>query len=80
MNVKADLSTRFADWIETNLLKVETGKIRRIVFDNYKLQEDRDARGTVIRLARGDKITIERKDSTGPWRRSRSKEPRRMGD
>ncbi len=39
VNVKADLSTRFADWIETNLLKVEASKIRRIVFDNYKLQE-----------------------------------------
>ncbi len=29
VNVKADLSTRFADWIETNLLKVEASKIRR---------------------------------------------------
>ncbi len=35
VNVKAELSTKFADWIETNLLKLETGKIRRIVFDNY---------------------------------------------
>ena len=26
VNVKADLSTRFADWIETNLLKVDTGQ------------------------------------------------------
>src|SRR5262249_10169319 len=45
VNVKADLSTRFADWIETNLLKLDTGRIRRIVFDNYKLREDRDADG-----------------------------------
>ena len=35
---------RSYDWIETNLLKVDTGKIRRVVFDNYKLQEARDAR------------------------------------
>jgi hypothetical protein len=67
VNVKADLSTRFADWIETNLLKVDTGRVRRVVFDNYKLQEDRDARGTFLKVERGDKVTVERKDSTGPW-------------
>lgn len=67
VNVKADLSTRFADWIETNLLKVEASKIRKIVFDNYKIQEDRDARGSFLRLARGEKLTIERKDANTPW-------------
>ena len=40
VNIKAEPSTRFADWIETNLLKVEASKIRRLVFDNYKIQED----------------------------------------
>jgi len=67
VNVKADLTTRFADWIETNLLKVESSHIRKVVFDNYKIQEARDARGTYLQLERGDKSTIERKDSTGPW-------------
>ncbi len=67
VTVKADLSTKFADWIETNLLKLETGRIRRIVFDNYRLMEDRDARGPFLKLTRGDKTTIERKDSSGPW-------------
>ena len=43
MDVKADLSTRFADWIETNLLKVDTSKVRKVVFDNYKMQEIADA-------------------------------------
>ena len=66
VTVKADLSTKFADWIETNLLKVETGKIRRIVFDNYRLQEDRDAQGSFFRMARGDKTTIERKEFDRP--------------
>ena len=36
VNIKAEPSTKFADWIETNLLKVEASKIRRILFDNYK--------------------------------------------
>jgi len=67
VNVKADLTTRFADWIETNLLKVEASHIRKIVFDNYKIQEAHDERGTFLKLERGEKSTIERKDSAGPW-------------
>ncbi len=67
VSVKADLSTRFADWIETNLLKVESSKIRKIVFDNYKIQEGRDARGPFVSLARGEILTIERKDANSPW-------------
>ena len=65
--VKADLSTKFADWIETNLLKLETSRIRRIVFDNYRLVEDRDARGVFMRPVQGDRVTIERKDGSSPW-------------
>ena len=38
VNVKADLSTRFADWIETNLLKLDASHIRKIEFDNYKVE------------------------------------------
>jgi hypothetical protein len=66
VNIKAEPSTRFADWIETNLLKVETSHIRRIVFDNYKIQEDPKG-GRGLMLQRGEKVTIARKDSTGPW-------------
>jgi hypothetical protein len=67
VNVRADLSTRFADWIETNLLKLESGKIHRVFFDNYKIQEARDAQGSFLQRVVGEKITISRKDSTGPW-------------
>lgn len=67
VNVKADLTTRFADWIETNLLKVEASHIRRVLFDNYKIKEVRDARGSFLEVERGEQPTIERKDSTAPW-------------
>jgi Domain of unknown function (DUF4340) len=66
VNIKAEPSTRFADWIETNLLKAEAGKIRRILFDNYKIQEDPRQPGRMV-LQRGEKLTIDRKDSSGPW-------------
>ena len=55
-----------ADWIETNLLKVEASKIRRVVFDNYKIQEDPNTPGR-LGIQRGEKSTITRKDGTGPW-------------
>ena len=66
VSIKAEPSTRFADWIETNLLKLEAAKIRRIVFDNYKLQEDPNRPGRLM-LKRGEKSTITRKDGTAPW-------------
>ncbi|MHC5541286.1 DUF4340 domain-containing protein, partial [Singulisphaera rosea] len=61
VNLKVELSTKFADWIETNLLKVEGSKIRKIVFDNHKVDADR---GEIIP---GEVLTIERKDSSSPW-------------
>jgi hypothetical protein len=66
VKIKAEPSTRFADWIETNLLKVEASKIRRVVFDNYKIQEDPNTPGR-LGIQRGEKSTITRKDGTGPW-------------
>jgi Domain of unknown function (DUF4340) len=66
VNIKAEPSTRFADWIETNLLKVETSKIRRIFFDNYKIQENPNRPGTMM-LQAGEKLTITRKEGSGPW-------------
>jgi Domain of unknown function (DUF4340) len=67
VNIKAEPSTRFADWIETNLLKVEASKIRRIFFNNYKLQENPNRPGSLM-MQRGDELTITRKDSSGPWK------------
>ena len=66
VNIKAEPSTRFADWIETNLLKVEASKIRRIFFNNYKIQEDPNRQGVLVQQ-KGDEILITRKDSSGPW-------------
>jgi hypothetical protein len=66
--VKAELSTRFADWIETNLLKVDSGRIRKVLFDNYKIQEARTADGRPTLEVVGDqRVTITRKESFGPW-------------
>ncbi|MGC8640055.1 MAG: DUF4340 domain-containing protein [Isosphaeraceae bacterium] len=59
--VKAEPSTRFADWIETNLLKLEASHIRKIEFDNYKVNIDQQA------IIPGERFAIDRKDSSASW-------------
>jgi hypothetical protein len=55
-----DLSTKFADWIETDLLKVTAWDTKQIVFDNYKF--DPATRETTP----GDKLTVA-KDEQAKW-------------
>ncbi len=61
VNVKVDLSTRFADWIETNLLKLTTTATRRVVIDHKGFDP---GTGKVVP---GDQIVLERKDASSPW-------------
>ena len=61
VNVKVDLSTRFADWIETNLLKLDSTRARKVVIDHKTV--NLETRSVVP----GDVITLERKDGSSPW-------------
>jgi hypothetical protein len=61
VNVKAELSTRFSDWIETNLLKLDASHIRSVKFDNHKVSPEER------RIIPGEVLRIERKDSGAPW-------------
>ena len=61
ITVKADLSTQFADWIETNLLKIDTNKIRSVKFDHHKV--DPEAR----RIIPGKIAIIEKKPGAATW-------------
>ena len=60
VKVKAEPSTRFADWIETNLLKLEASHIRKIEFDNYKVNLEQGYQP-------GEVLDIERKDASAAW-------------
>src|SRR5208337_4824845 len=60
VKVKAEPSTRFADWIETNLLKLEASHIRKIEFDNYKVNLEQG-------YQRGEVLDIDRKDASAAW-------------
>jgi hypothetical protein len=60
VNVKVDLSTKFSDWVETNLLKLDASRIRRVTLDRYRV-----SRG--YQKLDEDVVTIERKDASSPW-------------
>jgi hypothetical protein len=51
-----DLSTRFEDWIEKDLLQVERDEIRRIVLKDYSIDE------RTRRVDQRDEVTLERVD------------------
>ena len=61
VNVKVDLSTRFADWIETNLLKLDVARVRKVVIDHKGFDP------TTGFEVPGDVVTLERKDASTPW-------------
>lgn len=61
VNVKVDLSTRFADWIETNLLGLDAGKVRKLVVDNHKVDPE------MRKVESGDLVELARKDGSAPW-------------
>lgn len=61
VKVDVDLSTKFADWIETNLLKIDSGKVRKITFDSTKVDPEAG------RIIPGEKYEIDRKDAGSPW-------------
>jgi hypothetical protein len=55
-----EVSTKFADWIETDLLKASSWDIREVTFDNYSVDETQGA------VVPGQKYVVS-KDSAGKW-------------
>ena len=54
------LSTKFADWIETDLLKAKSYDISKVVFDNYSVDEQQG------QIVQGDRI-VAKKDDASKW-------------
>jgi hypothetical protein len=59
--VDVDLSARFADWIETNLLKLDAFRVTRVTIDNHKVDPEA---GTITP---GDVVDFRRADPSSPW-------------
>ena len=61
VTMQAEPSTRFADWIEPNLLKIQANQIVGATFVNDKVDL---AQGAIVKA---ESPTIDRKDSSAPW-------------
>lgn len=58
--LEGELSTRFADWIETDLLKTSSWDITKVTFDNYSVD------GQAGTIQKGD-VWVVSKDDMGKW-------------
>ena len=56
----ADISAQFADWIETDLLRIEPDGLRRVQMNNYSINE------RLGRIEQGDRLTLTKRDDA--WR------------
>ena len=61
-DVNIDVSTRFRDWINKDLLDLSQFDLRKIVVNRYSVDEDRGA------LVRGDISELSRESSSDPWK------------
>ena len=58
--IEGEVSTKFADWIETDLLKAQAYDIGKVTFDNYSVDEQKGA------IVTGSKFVVT-KDAAGKW-------------
>lgn len=59
---KVEISSRFADWIETNLLQVQASDVRQLMIDNHKIDPEQQ------KIQLGEVLTLERPDSGTDWK------------
>ncbi len=62
--VELQLSTKFADWIEPDLLKLDGFKLTNVTIDNYSVDTDRG------RIVGREQNVLTRKTSSDPWKMS----------
>ena len=60
VKLDGEVSTKFADWIETDLLKASSWDINKVTFDNYSVDEQAGA------IKKGD-VYVVSKDDAGKW-------------
>lgn len=60
-DINVDLAARFADWIETNLLKLDAFHIEDVAIDNHKVDVEQ---GVILP---GEVVKLHRTPPSGPW-------------
>jgi hypothetical protein len=67
-----DISTKFGDWIETDLLKVEKNNIKRIVLKDYSINE------RTLRVDQRDEIVLDKDGSD--WKANKMRTDQEVDD
>lgn len=62
--IDIDLSTKFADWVETDLLKANRDTFAQIEIDNYSINAD----GGPAKIVPGEIVKLDRAKSADPWK------------
>ena len=71
VKLKIDLSTKFSDWIDPDLLRIDPNLVTAVTIDNYSLEEDQSnplSPNKSLFKAQGDKIQMTRESSTEAWK------------
>jgi hypothetical protein len=74
--LEIDLSTRFADWIQPDLLKIETGDVRELLIENYSIEykEKEIRQGPLVMISSipekipGETQKLFKESEFGPWK------------
>lgn len=71
VKLKIDLSTKFSDWIDPDLLRIDPNLVTAVTIDNYSLEEDQSnplSPNKALFKAQGDKVEINRESNTEAWK------------
>ena len=69
VKLEIDLSTKFSDWIDPDLLRLEENELTKIEVNNYSVEEQRSALGQAITMIKkqGDVLNLSRATPTDSW-------------
>lgn len=71
VKLKIDLSTKFSDWIDPDLLRIDPNSVIGVTIDNYSLEEDQSnplSPNKALFKAQGDKVQLTRESNTEAWK------------
>ena len=69
VKLEIDLSTKFSDWIDPDLLRLEENELTKIEINNYSVEEERSALGQTLTMLKkqGDILKLGRATPTDSW-------------
>jgi len=71
-NLQLDVSTKFVDWIQPNLLDATAANFRELIVDRYSVDE---AKGAIVP---GEQSHLTRESSTADWKLEELKDPEKQ--